>query len=77
MDTELSLSLIKQGIIINAVDEYGCTPLIVACIQGFSDITEELLKLGSDITAIDENYQNSLHWAAMKGNKECIKILCK
>ena len=74
---EQILELIEEGINISAVDEYGSTPLIVACIKNLSDATRKLISKGASIEEMDEHLQTPLHWTAMKGNKECIQILRK
>lgn len=76
-DEDLSLQLIHQGVNVDATDEYSCTPLIVACINNLISVVKELLNIGVSVDVPDENYQTPLHWAAMKGNTDCIQLLCK
>lgn len=75
-DEDLALQLVKEGIQLDAVDEYSCTPLIVACINDLVSVAKQLLQMGTSVDVLDDNYQTPLHWSAMKGNTECIQLLC-
>lgn len=53
---------------INAQDEIGVTPVIVACHRGSIDFVKEFLFLGSDPNVCDEQKRSLLHHIALYGD---------
>ncbi len=60
---------------INAIDEYGFTPLIESIIAGRQDITELLLKNGADVHEPDLTNTSPLHWAVDLNHTGIVKLL--
>lgn len=53
---------------INARDNTGCTPLLIAAQYGHADLAAFLIKRGADADAVDDSRDTALHWAAYKGS---------
>ena len=61
---------------INAQNELGETPFLLACRHGSSQTAVMLMKLGVDPTLADNLGKNALHAAAeKKGNEEVLQLL--
>ena len=45
---------------------FGCTPLMVACGEGFVEATECLLELGADINAVNDDGKTALDFAEQR-----------
>jgi len=60
---------------IQARDERGSTPLILAVQQGNRALVQLLLKHKPDINSVDSNGDAALHHAALKQNHELIELL--
>jgi len=74
-DVDTATSLISTGASLDALDEYNCSVLTVACINGLHQLIDLMIEKGVDIKSVDDNYQSALHWAAMKGHLECVQKL--
>ena len=64
--------------LLNAVDHYGNTPLMVLCKSGriMLEATVLLLKNGARVNVVKKNTRdNPLHWAAFHGHHEVIQTL--
>jgi ankyrin repeat protein len=55
--------LIKSGADVNAKNNFGATPLLLASSAGRLSIAEQLLANGADITAVNNDGQTALHVA--------------
>ena len=61
---------------INQQNEFGDTPLILACKHGASQTAQMLLRLGADPTTVNNLGKNALHVAVeKKGNEEVVNLL--
>jgi len=68
-------SLLQKGADVNARDDFGWTPLILASKEGHTKVVELLLKKG-----VDPNVSNAwgwfpISWAAFQGHKDVVKLL--
>jgi Ankyrin repeats (many copies) len=54
--------IVETGVNVDIVDTRGQTPLLVACMMGFSDLALFLLSEGADPTIADEIWATPLHW---------------
>jgi len=61
---------------INAQDNTGSTPLIVATQHNQIDCAIFLLKNGADLTLRDSNGDTAAHWAAYKGYVDFFSLYC-
>jgi len=74
----LSKSKGDGGQFINQDDYQGNTPLMVACQIGQYDIVRELLKNKDiNVNAFNKNNQTALHYAAIAGHHNIVKLLCE
>ncbi|XP_057653993.1 histone-lysine N-methyltransferase EHMT1 [Diorhabda carinulata] len=60
---------------INSQDDGGWTPLVWACENGFSEITDFLISEGADPKLRDVEYNEALHWAAFSGCSHIVELL--
>lgn len=60
---------------LNAIDEYGFTPLIEAIIAGRLDVGELLLQHGADVHEPDLTLSTPLHWAVENNHAGFVKLL--
>ena len=68
--------LVKQkSIDIDARDNQGCTPLILAAVHNNSNSVGILLKGGASVWKCDKQRQNVLHKAAKEGNKDVVEAV--
>ena len=51
------------------------TPLIVAAMNGQTEIVKFLLQSGAEVSATGEHHNTALHWAAQEGHISMAKIL--
>ena len=72
---ELAEKLIAAGANVNAADEYGETPLTLACANGDVPLVESLLKAGADPKVARWNGETALMIAAGAGSVEEVKLL--
>ena len=64
--------LITAGARVNAADDYGVTPLWLACTNGNATIVEKLLQAGADSTATLPSGETVLMTAAHTGNTDVV-----
>ncbi|EAY09395.1 ankyrin repeat protein, putative [Trichomonas vaginalis G3] len=72
---EESKLLISYGININAKDNQGKTPLIVASKSNHEEMVALLVSYGADVNEKDNTGQTALHYAAAIDNDKAIDIL--
>lgn len=60
---------------VNAVDEYGFTPIIEAAVANRADVAQLLLAYGADINEPDLAGRTALHWAADNNNLSFVEML--
>ncbi|KAL3877330.1 hypothetical protein ACJMK2_035060 [Sinanodonta woodiana] len=61
--------------LLEAKEMFGDTPLMLACAQGHLEVTDVLIKAGSDLFARNQDEEMAIHHAAKKGHTEVIKHL--
>ena len=60
---------------IDAQDNSGCTPLLIASQYGHPDLAAFLIRRGANPNAVDSSRDTALHWAAYKGSVEVCGML--
>ena len=74
-DFDAVVKLIRIGADVNARNDYGVTPLSLACSNGNAQIIETLLKAGADPNATVRSGETPLMLAARTGNVEAVRLL--
>jgi len=74
-DLEKMRGLIKEGVNLNELDEYGLTPLHFAVISKFPEGVKLLLESGSQVNSLSSHHTTPLHHAAKGGLIECVQVL--
>ena len=67
--------LLEAGVQIDAMDNKGCSPLIISSQYGQTNMTGYLLGRGARYQLVDREGDNALHWAAFKGNSNMVQML--
>jgi ankyrin repeat protein len=68
--------LIGQGVDVNEPDANQDVPLIMAAYKGYTEVVQQLLEAGADVSAVDPGMKaTALHAAAYAGNAEAAKLL--
>jgi ankyrin repeat protein len=67
--------LAEDPSLIDARDENGCTPLILACRGEQADIVKYLIAKGAEVNAADKNSTTALHVAAASGQSDIVQRL--
>ena len=67
--------LAGRGADVNAVNEFGDSPLIDVAVSGETDIAEVLLRHGADPNATSTTRDNALHCAVQAGNDRLVALL--
>ncbi|WP_409152637.1 ankyrin repeat domain-containing protein [Fretibacterium fastidiosum] len=68
--------LIQAGADVNAKNEYGWTPLMIAAIENTPEVLKVLIEAGADVNAKDRNGLTPLmHAAGHNTNPEVLKVL--
>jgi cytohesin len=74
-----NIEAIKQhlaaGTNVNAKDDNGRTPLLLAVEESHKEIAELLILKGANVNAKNQNEVTPLHWAAARGHKEIVELL--
>jgi len=76
-DRELVASFIKAGIDINAKEEDGRTPLLMAAEKGDAGMAALLADNGADVNARDGDGYTALMYAAYQGNRELAELILR
>ncbi len=78
-DVETVARLLKEGMNVNTVDEYGYSLLIIAAKNGDKKLAELLLKNGADVNKYVAHFsatdETAVRLAAEKGDFEMVKLL--
>jgi len=72
---EQVIAYLRYGADLNAVDEYGFTPLIEAAIADNYQLAKLLIDHGANVKLQDMTGGTALHWAAENNNIELTKLL--
>jgi ankyrin repeat protein len=67
--------LIRAGADLNAENDYGVTPLSLACTNGSTAMVQKLLKAGANANAARQTGETAIMTAARTGNVEVVKLL--
>ena len=73
-DLEMVELLIRAGAHVSATNDYGVTPLSLACTNGNADVVERLLETGADPEARTEG-ETALLTAVRTGSVDAVKLL--
>ncbi|XP_054762967.2 transient receptor potential cation channel subfamily A member 1-like [Lytechinus pictus] len=65
----------QTPLLLNDEDQDGMTPLLIACYHGHRDLVKTLLKIGADITSVNDDHRTALMLAAMNNHVETMSIL--
>ena len=79
-DVKTVQRLIKKGLFskpadVNALNDFGSTPLHLAVIEDLPEIAKALLKHNADVNALDDNGRTPLQIASRMNRLEFMKIL--
>jgi hypothetical protein len=74
-DQQGVINILRYGVNVNEIDEYGFTPLIEAAIANNIDISRILLSQNANPNQQDVTGGTALHWAAENSNIELCKLL--
>src|SRR6266481_3866317 len=74
-DLEAAERLIRAGANTNAANEYGITPLSLACTNGSALMVEKLLTAGANPNATLPTGETALMTCSWTGNAEAVKLL--
>lgn len=72
---DLIRSILQSHVDINAIDEYGFTPLIEAAIADNVEIAKLLVNYGANPNQVDMLGGTALHWATENNNLKMAKLL--
>ena len=73
----VSLLCARSDTVVDCLDRVRRTPLMWACVHGFSNHLETLLCSGGAVDIKDRNGETALHFGALGGNLECVKLLLR
>jgi len=76
-NTENVRAILRAGIDVNQLDEYGFTPLIEAAIADNVQIAEEIIRAGADVNLQDATGGTALTWAVENNNVVLTELLLK
>lgn len=61
--------------LLNATNAKGQTPLMLACEGGHEKCVHSLVTAGANVWQADGNSRNALQYAALKGQRACVKLI--
>lgn len=67
--------LLKQGVLVDCVDNFGITPMHLAVRKNSETLVRLLLEYGADINIVDDYNQTPIFDAVMENNKKMIEYL--
>jgi len=67
--------LLKNGLSVNATDDTGQTPLMVATMKGRLDMTRFLIERGADVNQSSDAGLTALHYAALENHDQIARLL--
>jgi len=73
--TDIVCLLLEHGVVMEARDNIGCTPLHDACDRGRTDTARLLLERGADAAAKDNDNWTPLHRACAEGHIDIARLL--
>jgi hypothetical protein len=68
-------AILRQGVDVNQLDEYGFTPLIEAAITNNIEMARLLISYGADVNLQDMTGGTALHWAVENNNESLCYLL--
>jgi len=74
-DLDKIKKFLEAGVDVNAKDQDGSIPLVMAVSGGHTDLVKYLIDKGADVKSTDESGWTSLHTAAEEGDKHIVEIL--
>lgn len=76
-DVEAVRQLIQEGAAVNAADELGYTPLMLAVRKGHELVVRVLMEAGADVRAVNllDGGRTALHYAGLHGRREIAQML--
>ena len=66
---------IKQGADVNARNQFGWTPLMLAACEGNTAVVKKLLAEGADVSSINDVGASALCYAALNGECAVLEVL--
>ncbi|XP_048258008.1 fibronectin type 3 and ankyrin repeat domains protein 1-like [Haliotis rufescens] len=66
--------ILSQGVDVNC-RRWGWTPVMRAAYRGHRDVVELLVSEGADVSLVDRNGNNILHYACYEGHLETVKFV--
>lgn len=67
---------LEDAVPVDAANEYGATPLILAAMNGHVEVVQALLQAGADPQRADTFYQRTpLQWAGLGGSEQVTSVL--
>jgi hypothetical protein len=74
---ETMVNICDKQLVLSPTDNYGCTPLWLACYFGSTESVLKMISLDADVNAFNSAGASCLHAAASKGHTDICKLLIK
>lgn len=74
-DYKIMQLLIQHGILVNAKDGFGCTPLYKSAGYGRHDLCKLLIENGALVNSVNDIGHTPLHYAAKEGYWKVVEVL--
>jgi len=75
-DIEAVRAQLAEGVDVDAANDYGATPLILAALNGHGEVIRALLDAGADAELADTFYGRSpMAWASIGGSEDVVSML--
>ncbi|XP_048251276.1 inversin-like [Haliotis rufescens] len=74
-DLEEVKRLLSLGVNINSRGQFSRTPVMWAAVEGHRDVVELLESEGADVSLVDEDGYNILHFACIRGHLETVEFV--